>query len=307
MKSIILEESEGRGVVLREDGTFARERVRGAAGAWASTKSRKTGSAFSRGVLTAAAMFMVFIGAGAVAYATPYYYASMDINPSVEVTANVFGLVIDAEGVNEDGAALLEGTRTQFRSMEAVMAALAEKLGENGYLAQEGNTLMISTAARNQDRARTMAQNLEAVMTRLMDREGYCNGLSCEAFGYDMVREANDWGMTPGKYNLVTNLLGIPITTQEEADKYINTPVRDLMQQYNQKGGSDENPGAIGGENGQNGAQNGDATQDQTQAQDGTGDGNSYGDGDGTCDGTGSDGAGGYGEPGGTGGTGGSN
>jgi hypothetical protein len=170
---------------------------------------------------------------------------------------------------------------------------------------------MISTAARNQDRARTMAQNLEQTMTRLMEREGYCNGLSCEAFGYDMVQEANAWGMTPGKYNLVTNLLGIPITTQEEADKYIDTPVRDLMQQYNQKGGSDENPGANGGENGQNGAQNGDVTQDQTQdqtqAQDGTGDGNSYGDGDGTCDGTGSDGSGGYGEPGGTGGSGGSN
>lgn len=291
MKSIILEEDQGRGVVLREDGTFGHERVKGTAGTAVDSKRRKSGNAFSRGVLAAAAMFVVFLGAGAVAYATPYYYTSMDINPSVEIEANMFGIVLHAEGMNEDGEALLAGENYRFRNMETVMTALAEKMGEAGYLKEEGNTLMITTAARDRERARDMTKNLEKAMTRLMDRKGYRNGLMCQAYGYEMVQDARAWGMSPGKYNLVTNVLGIEINTQEEADQYINTPVRDLMQQYNQKNGNGMDPGNDG-TNGQNGAQNGDAIQDQDRNQDGTGDGNSYGDGDGTCDGSGT------GEPG---------
>ena len=61
-------------------------------------------------VLSIAAGFLLFlgIGMGAYTYNMPYNYINVDINPSMEFTVNIFGMVLDAKGLNSDGEELLK-------------------------------------------------------------------------------------------------------------------------------------------------------------------------------------------------------
>ena len=59
-------------------------------------------------VASAAAIVLVALGGTAYAYYSPYYYVSLDVNPSIEYTLNRFDRVLTAKAVNEDGTEILK-------------------------------------------------------------------------------------------------------------------------------------------------------------------------------------------------------
>jgi hypothetical protein len=50
-----------------------------------------------------------------------------------------------------------------------------------------------------------------------------------------MVQQAKAYGMTPGKYNLITHVLGQTIGNQEDADTFMSISVHDLMKALKEK------------------------------------------------------------------------
>lgn len=56
----------------------------------------------------AAACFVLVLGGTAVAYNIPTTYLSVDVNPSIEYSINMFNRVLSAEGVNDDGTKIVD-------------------------------------------------------------------------------------------------------------------------------------------------------------------------------------------------------
>lgn len=242
MKSIILENDKGNAVLLREDGTFALKRETGGGIGTEITgvlNDKKRKKRLSR-LIAAAAIALLFLGAGAYAYATPYYYLSLDVNPSIQAEANMFGKIIKMEAVNDDGEAIVLGQNYKYQNAEEVMTQLVDNIGQGGYLDDGENVILIASASKDEKKATIMAGKIEKQVAKLLKQKGYKNEIITDHYGYDMVQQAKAYGMTPGKYNLVTHVLGQTIGSQADADLYMNMSVHDLMKALKEK----KNPNA---------------------------------------------------------------
>jgi hypothetical protein len=86
----------------------------------------------------------VLLGAGTWAYAAPYSYVSLDVNPSIEYTLNMFDRVIDVDAVNEDGQAILENTGELMNlTIDDAIEKTIDQIDQAGYL--DGTSAIAAT------------------------------------------------------------------------------------------------------------------------------------------------------------------
>lgn len=87
---------------------------------------------------------------------SPIGTVRIKINPDVQLKINRFDAVVAAQGLNEDGAALLQGYRSYGKEMETVAEELADRAVEMGYLSEGGKITL--TVGSNRDEWRGSAE-----------------------------------------------------------------------------------------------------------------------------------------------------
>lgn len=272
MKAVIVESKKGHAVALKEDGTF----IQLSNGSYKEgdvihMKDKKSFSTWKRALVTAAAMFIVFFGVGITAYMTPAYTVSMDVNPAIVYQVNRFEQVIGYEGENGDGEAVLSQLNLRNRSIEDALAMTVDQIEEMGYF-KENRMVYVATAAKNENKGEEMSAKLQQSVQAHVDGEGIQAEVRSGLLGYEMVQEAKKQGLTPGKLNLIVNLVGIDVE-DEDFDGYKTMSVKTLME-MKQNGNSGNAPGQdpekeIGKpEETPGNGPNEDAAGDQTQSQD---------------------------------------
>lgn len=271
MKATVLQIEDGYAVILLDDGTIIKTKTKDrnlkigkVLDMKEVNKQRKSRFGIA---LAITAMFVVLLGSGAYAYFTPSYYVSLDVNPGIVMEVNMFERVIKVEAVNEDAEEVLQDLNLNNQNVEDAMFAAVERVQEMGYLDQEnGNNIMIATAARNQGDAQKLTERLQNVVKLQVEAKGINAEVMAQGIGYEMVEAAKAIeGMTPGKYNMIVNLLGI---APEEAANYVDVPVKELMEDY--RGGSgnegkqdDQNNSQDPQDNGQNDQDNSNQPEDK--------------------------------------------
>lgn len=235
MKATVLQIEDGYAVMLLDDGTIIKTKTKDrnlmigkVLNMKEVNKQRKSRFGIA---LAITAMFVVMLGGGAYAYYKPSYYVSLDVNPGIVMEVNMFERVIKAEAVNEDAEEVLQDLQLNNLNIEDAMFAAVERVQELGYLDQEnGNNIMIATAARYQGNAQKLTERLQNVVKLQVEAKGINAEVMAQGIGYEMVAAAKAIeGMTPGKYNIIVNLLGV---APEEAANYVDVPVRELMADY---------------------------------------------------------------------------
>lgn len=107
----------------------------------------------------AACLLLVVIGCyGVSGFVTPNTYVTMDINPSVELSLNRYERVLEARGLNSDGAAIVKSNR-EFRNMKLkdALEILLTRAKESEYLRPNKNTVMLTVSNAND----SISQDLE--------------------------------------------------------------------------------------------------------------------------------------------------
>jgi len=228
MKAVVVEIKDGYAALLRDDGSVVKMKNRNFTIGDVVNMKEKTMRRKSRfsAMMAVAAMLVVIMGAGVCAYATPYYYVSLDVNPSILMQVNLFERVIGMEAANEDAAAVLEGLNLNNRNIEDAISEAVARIAEAGYFGEEGANILISSTAKNNDKAERLAGKLKGAVEDEIAENGVKAEVAAGAMGYDMVQEAKELGITPGKLNIITNLLG------EEVGDNINESIKDLMARY---------------------------------------------------------------------------
>jgi hypothetical protein len=157
----------------------------------------------------AAACFLVILGGGAVAYYTPVTYVSLDVNPSIEYSVNMFDRVISAEGVNDDGTEILNQIdldSLKNKSIDEAVAFTIDEIAKEGYLNASDAGIVITTSADNMENADALAKELEQAASDACEKNNCTAAVSAQAVGKKRVEEAKELGVTPGKLNLVEKL-----------------------------------------------------------------------------------------------------
>ena len=106
MKALVLEVEGKHAVVLNKEGEFIRIKNDGTfrVGYEIDVPIQTAGvSILTRiGQIAAVVVIMLGLSSGAYCYSTPYSYVSLDINPSIEIQANIFDRIINVEGLNDE-------------------------------------------------------------------------------------------------------------------------------------------------------------------------------------------------------------
>lgn len=159
-----------------------------------------------------AVLIALGIGGGAYAYNTPSAYVGIDINPSIELGINCFDYVVSAEGVNEDGEALLSQTSLTGMCYEDAIQALNDALEANGYLTNDA-TVSVTVAGNNNDQC----SHLESTSQHCFESAG--QGVHCSRATEDEHHEAHESGLGMGKYQMwrALNDAGVNISADEAA------------------------------------------------------------------------------------------
>lgn len=84
--------------------------------------------------IAAAALLVMGVGFGAYSYTIPYSYVDLDINPSIEITTNIYDRIIGIEALNEDGKKLLHESKLKNARLESGISQLISIATEQGYL-----------------------------------------------------------------------------------------------------------------------------------------------------------------------------
>jgi hypothetical protein len=123
-------------------------------------------------VASIAAVFVLASGLGYGVYKVPASYAYVDINPSIELTANIFDRVIDVKGLNNDGKSVTVAHKILNESLQDGIKDIVAGAIEEGYL-KEGSdgVVVITVAGKDENKViKIEDESYKAVSKELQDK-----------------------------------------------------------------------------------------------------------------------------------------
>lgn len=180
-----------------------------------------------RVVAAAACVIAVALGAfGASLYLQPAAYVGIDMNPSLELSVNTFGTVIDAQALNEDASSVLKTVSLQNKSYEE---ALDELLASEALAAYASSDPSIEVSVTANDPS--LAQRLESESETCLSRHAYKG--SCCQVNMEERQAAHDCGMGVGKYRAAQQLVSLDESISLEECRHMSMrEIRDRIEEH---------------------------------------------------------------------------
>ena len=259
-------------VALAEDGCFVRIRNEGyEVGQTVELRAEKPAAARNRVLAYAsmAAVLLLFIIGGFKGYMAPYGLVSLDVNPSIEYTINIFDSVIGVRAVNADGETILnqiDPGALLYRPVGDAVDATITRLQQDGYLLEaEDNYVVLSASANGETHAQKLAETLQV---RVNERAA----LMVQSFAVSggEVTRAHEIGTSAGKLRLIDRLKALSDDPDAfDESEWIDKPVRDLIRAYQSQSDKNKND-KIPGESSGNAGGNSSAGEDALPPSDGS-------------------------------------
>lgn len=285
MKGIIAQIEGKYAVVLTQDGSFRKVRTKPymetgieidmdqPAGKIQNTKlfMRVTS-------IAAAALLALGAGYGAYSYAMPYSYVHLDINPSIELTANIYDRIIKAEALNEDGRKLLEGSSLKYSSIETGVSDLLGLAVEKGYLAEgepktgdtttgtavsantpgkgtdaseaeeqpqePDNAVLVTVSSGSPQKSGSLKKKIMDTASRELDTDKVESEILVGEASLEQRNEARELGVTPGKLALIEDAM--EDEPELQLDDLKNDSVKELIKKIQEKEKNSRKNGSAG-------------------------------------------------------------
>ena len=166
-------------------------------------------------------------------YNNPINYISLDINPSVEFGINAFDRIVSVQSYNEDGLLLLENNEYLHLSIETAVNDLVQAANEQGFIMEDGTSVIAVTAESDSENAATKLQKSCQESIDLALNTDKMSAIIYTAFTNLQLRtQAQEAGVSPGKFRLIEILQSLdPSITVEQ---YKSARITDLITAANE-------------------------------------------------------------------------
>lgn len=191
------------------------------------------------------------------AYASPYSYVSLDVNPSITFTLNRFNRVISVDALNEDGKEIISNTeKLKNKTIEDAISDAVNRISQEGYLGTNTDDMNITdNASENEADNEEDIDNIQGgivitvsnkdmtfsdeltkkIENRIHKLVGENVVIEATSIGLDRVREAEKLGVSPGKLNLVEKLkASSPNPDSINTTEWFDKSVKDIMKAMKQ-------------------------------------------------------------------------
>ena len=113
-------------------------------------RSRR-GGAWRRWVAAAAVFLLAVLGGGFYAVQTPDGVATLDANPSIELTVNKLGRVLSVRACNADAQVVLDELELRNQPLQTAADAIVNELRADGYVSADTNSILVTVEAGKGD------------------------------------------------------------------------------------------------------------------------------------------------------------
>ena len=141
MKYIILEIQGNYAAACSEDGRFVKLKNNG----YEVGQEIKAELRVRNIPRVAAAACLAFLivsgGVSAWAYLTPFSYISIDVNPSVQMSANFFDRVLSSTAMNDDGEVILGDLDLRNKTIQDAVLLTVQEMIEQDYISSGEETI----------------------------------------------------------------------------------------------------------------------------------------------------------------------
>lgn len=111
----------------------------------------RSGGAWRRWVAAAAVFVLAVLGGGFYAAQTPGGVATLDANPSIELTVNKLGRVLSVRARNADAQIVLDELELRNQPLQTAADAIVTELQADGYVSADTNSILVTVEAGKGD------------------------------------------------------------------------------------------------------------------------------------------------------------
>lgn len=236
MKGIIVEIKGKYAVALTANGSFVKIKSRkgfkvGEEAEFTPAYAINTRT-FTR-VASIAAAFVLILGASWGVYAMPYSYVDVDINPSVELTSNIFDRIIKVEALNSDGEKITDELLLNNKKIDEGISLLLDEAVSEGYLEKgDLDAVIFSVTAGNKEKSEKLETKLKAKVEKEFSNEAEHEVVMVEKYTAEKQKAAREEGISPGKLSLIEKL--IEQNPEMSVDTLKNEPVKKIVKSLQQ-------------------------------------------------------------------------
>lgn len=218
MKAVIVDLNGNDAVALREDGRF--EKIK--------NKSYAIGQEiimqpqmirFPKQAAIAASAAIVIAacgGMGTYTWSNPISYVSLDINPSIAYSLNEFNRVIAVNGMNDEGAEIVDaiGASLKNKDITTALTITVEQLSTEAYIDSENtNYMIIGVYSDKDDKASSLLSTVDEFTATATTTE------TCSITTVNVSKEtkesADSYGITAGKMELINEIAHVATDPKE--------------------------------------------------------------------------------------------
>jgi len=244
MKAVVVETDGKNAVVLDKNGDFIKTKARrgyrvGCEVEISWVLEFRTKAMAKYGSAAAAVLLFTFFGYGTYLYATPYSYVDIDINPSVELTANIFDRIIKTEALSDDGKKLLESNSLSNRNIQEGVKIVLESARKEGYISSGGqNEVVVTVSGKNDVKVGKVENAVKTAASNEIEAAGPDTGVTVEKISAQSHSEARKMGISPGKLLLIEKLK--KYEPNLDVKEYKDKPVKEIMKSINERKKAEE-------------------------------------------------------------------
>lgn len=228
LKAVVLEKNGTLLTVLSSDGAFQKFRYKssveiGEELTIPALRKTPTWRIFTSVAAIFLVVFMGVFGWSVFQPGTAVAMLSLDINPSLQLTLDQKGRVLELESLNPDAEQLLSGLTLKGEPWEKALSKIIEQSVNLHYLDAEHTWVLVGYSPMKPDRELSSKQiNSDEIAKQVEGASGE-KGISSKVAVYELTAEekvqAQEKGLTLGEYALVNTAKKIGLNVEPEAIK----------------------------------------------------------------------------------------
>lgn len=216
MKAVIVDVNENDAVALRDDGRFEKIKNKNyTIGQELTIQPQVIRFPKQAAIAVSAAVVIAACGGmGSYTWSNPISYVSLDINPSIAYSLNEFNRVIAVDGMNDEGAAIVDAIGSSLKNTDITTALTitVEQLSTEAYLdAENTNYMIIGVYSDKDSKADALLSTVDEFTANSVD--------TCSITTVNVSKEtkesADSYGITAGKMELINEIASVATDPKE--------------------------------------------------------------------------------------------
>jgi len=134
---------------------------------------------------------------------------TLDVNPSIEITANTNNKVLSVIPLNEDGKEVIGSMSLEGYSLEVSVNALIGSMLSKGYIDEASNSILVTVDNNDSVKGEAIKSQLTTEIKKFLEKDSFQGAIISQLARKDQELEdqAHKYGITLGKAQVITQII----------------------------------------------------------------------------------------------------